>query len=283
MERRLAKSFRVFAGALFLLSCFAEGAQAQASFSKQATISETAGKLRLSGNDSRPLTQALTALQQKFGWRLNYEDPQYISKLDVVAAKDLLDKSSYPDGEHRIPRGGVFAVEFPAGSPPDAAPDEQKTLQLIVDAYNRSGNPGQFELRRDKDRTEQVFDVVGTAAHDNQGRVSGQQAVLDLPITLAVEERTASDTIDLICQKIAEKAHVKITLGVHPLGLDRIKVTVGGKELAARSYLFRALESPGPPLSWRLLYDPDSNSYFMNLHHIKLTPAKATSAPKSAP
>jgi hypothetical protein len=279
MERRLAKRFWVFIGVSFLSIWFAEGMHAQASFAKQATISAASGKLHLSANDSRPLAQALNVLQQKYGWRVNYEDPEYVSKLDVVEAKALLDKSSYPNGEHRIPRGGVFVVEFPAGSSPDAAPDEQKTLQLIVDAYNHSSNPGQFELRSDKDRAGEVFAVVGTAAHDNQGRVSRQQAVLDLPITLAVEERTASDTIDLICQKMGEKNNAKVTLGVHPLGLDRVKVTIGGKELAARSHLLRALESTGRTLSWRLLYDPDSNSYFLNLQQIKLTPAKATPAP----
>ncbi len=255
---------------IFSLFCYSETVRAQGSYSKQATISESAGKIRLVANDSRPLAQALDALQQKYGWRVNYEDPQYISKLDVIEPKGTQDKSSHPDGQHRVPAGGNFVVEFAGGPAPNAVPDEQKTLQLLIDAYDRSDNPGRFELRKDKDRQEPVFDVIGTAAHDSQGKIAQQQVLLDALITLAPQERTFSDTIDLICQDIADKSHVKITLGIHPLGLDRTNVTVGGKELAARSYLFRAMDSTSRKLVWRLLYDPESDSYFLNIHQVKL-------------
>lgn len=254
-------------GLLILFSYLAETAHGQVAYSKQATISETGGIVRLTANDSRPLEQALTALQQKYGWLVDYEDPQYTSKLDLVDAKPLQDKSFYPNGEHRVPGGGSFIADLGAVS--TAGPDEQKTLQLLIDSYNRSSNPGRFELRPDKDRPG-VFDVVGIAAHDSQGHVSQQQPLLDLPVTITAEQRTVSDTIDLICQKVAEKSEVKVTLGVYPLGLDHANVTVGGKELAARAYLSHAFESTGRKLVWRLLYDPDSNAYFLNLHQVRL-------------
>jgi len=269
MAGGLAVYLRFSSGILLLFCYLAETLYGQGSYAKQAAISEAAGKIRLVANDSRPLAQALEALQQKYGWRVNYEDPQYISKLDLSEPKGPQDKSSHPEVEQRVPGGGNFLVEFSPGPPPNAAPDEQKTLQLLVDSYNRSGNPGRFELRKDKDRQEQVFDVVGTAAHDNQGKIAQQPVVLDSPLTIAVQERTFSDTVDLICQNIADKSHVKITLGIHPLGLDRTNVTIGGKELTARSYLFRAMESTSRKLVWRLLYDPESDSYFLNVHQVK--------------
>jgi hypothetical protein len=256
---------------LFCLFCGStESIHGQGPYSKQATISETAGKIRLVANDSRPLAQALDALQQKYGWRVDYEYPQYISKLDVIEPKSSPDKSSSPDSQHRVPSGGALVVEFGAATAPNAAPDEQKTLQLIIDSYNRSGNPGQFELRKDKDREAQVFDVVGTAAHDSRGKVAQQPVLLDSPLTIAAQERSFSDTVDLICQMISDKSGVKIILGVHPLGLDRTNVTIGGKELPARAYLFRAMEATSRKLVWRLLYDPESSSYFLNVHQVKL-------------
>jgi hypothetical protein len=266
MARSLMTHFRLSISILFLLCYLAKMTHGQAPYSKQATISETGGRIRLVANDSRPLTQALDALQQKYGWRINYEDPQYRSKLDLVDAKDLQDKSSSSNGR-RVPAGGNLVVEFGAGSTPNAAPDEKKTLQMLVDFYNRSSNPGRFELRGDG--SEQLFDVVGTAAHDDQGHVSPQQALLDLPITIDVQERTVNDTLDLICQKIADKSHIQFTLGVHPLGLDRVHVNVGGKDLSARSYLLRTIESTNRKLYWRLLFDPDSGSYYLNLHQLK--------------
>ena len=264
--RNLAIYLRLF-GVMFFLLCYAgRMAHGQGSYSKQAVISDTGTTIRLVANASRPLTQALDALQQKYGWRVNYEDPQYTSKPDLIDAPGLQDKSSYPNGQHRVPSGGAFVVEFPAASVANVSPDEKKTLQLLIDSYNRSGNPGQFELR--ENRPEQSFDVVGTAAHDSQGRISQQQVLLDLPITLDAQARTVSDTVDLICQKIAEKSHIKITFGVYPLGLDHATVVVGGKDLTARSYLLRTMESTNRKLCWRLLFDPDSNSYFLNLHQL---------------
>jgi hypothetical protein len=266
MARDVAIYLRPSVG-IFLLFCFSAGtAYGQQSYSKQATISETDGKIRLVANDSRPLAQALDALQQKYGWPVNYEDPQYTSKLDLVDAKSLQDKSSYPNGQHRVPSGGSFTAELGA-VPPHGLPDEAKALQELIDSYNRSSNPGRFELR--VDRTEQAFDVVGTAAHDTHGRVPQQPVLLDLPITIDTQERTFSDTVDLICQKLAEKTHVTITFGVHPLGLDRVHVTVGGKDLAGRSLLRHVIGATGRKLCWRLLFDPDSGGYFLNLQLAK--------------
>ena len=261
-----AIDFRPSIGIFLLLCCSAGTTYGQESYSKQATISEAGGKIRLAANDSRPLTQALDALQQKYGWRVNYEDPQYTSKLDLIDATGLQDKSSYPNGHHRVPSGGSFAAELGA-APMGGLPDEKKTLQALIDSYNRSSNPGRFELR--EDRTEQVFDVVGTAAHDNHPPKSQQQASLDSAITIDAQERTFSETVDLVCQKIAEKGHVTVTFGVHPLGLDRVHETVGGKDLSARSLLLRAIEATGRKLCWRLLFDPDSGSYFLNVQQVK--------------
>jgi hypothetical protein len=267
MVRSVANYLRLPIGIFLLFSCSAQATYGQEPYSKQATITEAEGKSRLAANDSRPLAQALDALQQKYGWRVNYEDPQYTSKLDLIEAKSLQDKSSYPNDRHRVPGGGSFTADLGATPTAHGLPDEKKTLQALVDSYNRSGNPGRFELR--EDRTEQVFEVVGTAAHDDQGRISQQQALLDSLVTIDAQERTFSDTVDLVCQKIAEKGHLTINFGVHPLGLDRVHVTVGGKDLAGRSFLLRAMESTGRMLCWRLLFDPDSGGYFLNVQQVK--------------
>jgi len=266
MARSVAIDLRPSIGIVLLFCCSAGTTYGQESYSKQATISEAGWKIRLVANDARPLAQALNTLQQKYRWRVNYEDPQYTSKLDLIDAKGLQDTSSYPNGQHRVPSGGSFSAELGA-TPAGGLPDEKKTLQELIDSYNRSSNPGRFELR--EDRTEQVSDVVGTAAHDNRGRISQQPVLLDSPITIEAQERTFSDTVDLVCQKIAEKGHLTITFGVHPLGLDRVHVTVGGKELAGRSFLLRAMEATGRKLCWRVLFDPDSGSYFLNVQQVK--------------
>lgn len=258
MASRARNLFSVF----ILLSSFAISTFAQTASQKPPVITEAGGKIHIATNDPRPLDRIVNALQQKYGWRLNYEDPQYISKLDLTDAK------SSSDGRLE-PGGGSFVVEVPAGPSADAPPDEQKTLQLIVDAYNQSSNPGRFDLRHPNP---EQFDIVGTSAHDEKGKISKQAVVLDTPVTIPSEDRTVADTVDLICQKLSEKSHIDITLGIHPGGLDRQRVTVGGKEISARDYISAATVPTGRKISWRLLYDPDSKSYVLNLHQFRVPP-----------
>lgn len=87
---RLFKGLTRGAGMLMLLFTL-EAAWGQRSYSNHATISESANKIHLAANDSRPLAQSLDALQQKYGWRVNYEDAQYTSTSDLVDAEGLQD------------------------------------------------------------------------------------------------------------------------------------------------------------------------------------------------
>jgi hypothetical protein len=232
------------------------------SYLREATISESAGTVHVVANSPRPLAQTLEALQQKYGWVAGYEDPQFISKLDLAAAEDPgsgVPKSNPPT---RLPAGGLFNVDFPA-----ASPDEAKTLQLVVDAYNRSDNPGRFELRTNK---QGAFFVVGTQARDATGHLSPQRVVLDAPITLAAQQRSVTDTVNTICQKLAVSRGIKITLGVFPRTLMASSMaTVGGAKMPARDLLFQALSSTHHTLYWQLLFDPASKGYFLNIHSVK--------------
>jgi hypothetical protein len=230
------------------------------SYLRQAAISETGGIVHIAANSPRPLAQTLDALRQKYGWAVDYEDPQFISKLDLVETANP-GNSNLPA---RLPGGGRFSVEFPASTP---EPEEEKTLQLVVDSYNRSDNPGRFELRRSK---QGAFFVVGAQARDGQGRILHQRVLFDAPITLAAHHRTATDTVDLICRKIAEHRGITVTVGVTPRSvLDHADVTVGGTKVAARDLLLQTLISTHRNLYWRLLYDPTSKGYFLDIHLIR--------------
>src|SRR5277367_1690621 len=173
---------------------FAQAAKAPApaSYLKEATISESAGAVHVDANSPRPLEQILAALRQKYGWIVAYEDPQY------TAVSDLLDA---PVGmtSGKVPAGGAFSVQFPA-----KAPDEEKTLRAVIDSYNQSKNPGRFELRKGAQGS--VY-VVGTGARDEKGAISNQPVLLELPVTLAAEERSITDTVTKICEQISTQSH----------------------------------------------------------------------------
>jgi hypothetical protein len=221
---------------------------------KRATVSQSAGMVRVDANSPRPLEQTLDALLEKYGWVVDYEDPQYVSRLDFVDAPD--------ETEHTpVPAGGDFSVQFPA-----TAPEEEKTLRIVIDAYNRSRNPGQFELRHSN---QGQFYVVGTAAHDEKGAIVQQQALFDFPLTLSTEERTIAETVDLICKAVGKQSHIPVVLGVFPRSLLRSTlVKAGGVNVSARDILQQCLAASRRRLYWRLLFDPASKGYFLNIHSL---------------
>lgn len=224
------------------------------SYLRQAEVHETGGTIQVVANSPRPLAQVLDALIQKYGWAVDYEDPQFISKLDLV-------ESAGP-GNQTLPGGGRFSVEFPARNP-----EKEKILQLVVDSYNKSDNPGRFELRKSGQDT---FVVVGAQARDVKGQLSHQQALFDTPITIKTGKRSVSDTLKFICQTVAERQPILVTIGVSPRGLlDTTEVEVGGVQVPARELLLQSLALTHRRLYWRLLFDPSSKGYWLDIHLIR--------------
>jgi hypothetical protein len=120
------------------------------------------------------------------------------------------------------------------------------------------------------------FAVVGVEAHDNRGQVSRQRAPFDLPITLSIRPRTASDAVRMICRAVAAKSGVPVTPGVSPRRiLDQAPVTVGGTPKPARDLLLQTLSATHRSFYWQLLFDPNSKGYFLEIHLIQTagTPA----------
>lgn len=241
----------IFAVAIFGLSAFTQTAGA-GNYLKQATVSQDAGAIHITANSPRPLAQVLDALQLKFGWTVNYEDPAYTAAADLV---DAPKGSPLP----KLPAGAAFSVQFPAN-----APDEEKTLRQIVDSYNQSKNPGQFELRHTADGN---FYVVGNAAHDDKGAMAKQHVLFDTPVTIATEERSVTDTVKPICDQLSAQSGPTVTLGVTPRKpMDHNTVKLGGTKLPARDLLQQALRATHQNLYWHLLYDPNSKGYLLDIH-----------------
>jgi hypothetical protein len=233
--------------------------QATHAYSREATISENAGTVHIVANSPRPLAQVLDALQGKYKWAVDYEDPQFISKMDLVETKEPGKAATDSNLPAQFPAGGSFTIEFPS-----AAPVEEKILQLAVDAYNRSENPGRFELRSGKPG---AYFVVGVKARDAHGQIASQPALFDEPITLTGQQRTAFDTVNMICREVAAQRGIAITLGVFPQRvLAGLSVTVGGTKVSARDLLLQTLTAMNRPFYWRLLFDPSSKGYFLDIH-----------------
>src|SRR5579862_5238750 len=84
--RRVVIDMKLIKWATTLSVCVAMQALSQTApgarpYLKEAAISQTAGTVRIEANSPRPLAQVLDALRQKYGWVVDYEDPQYVSSV----------------------------------------------------------------------------------------------------------------------------------------------------------------------------------------------------------
>lgn len=223
---------------------------------KRPMIYQVGSVVHINAEGPLPLLRALDALQDKYGWIVDYEDPQYPAELDVVANPRSLPRR-HPNARNF--GAGRFSVQFDSGPAPDSHPDENSVLTIVVDAYNQSSGTGQFELRKEQDGR---FDVVGTGVRGEDDEVSSQRPILDLQITLATKSTSADETLAFICQKVSEQSKIPVTPeGITGNSRGRKAVAVGGSEVSARTLLSRTLALTADHLSWRLLYDPGANSY----------------------
>jgi hypothetical protein len=239
-------------------------AEGETSRIKKPLIYQIGNVVRIHAEGPRPLLRALDALQEKYGWIVDYEDPEY-----PADAEGATNARSLPQRRHanaRGSRGESFSVEFNVDPAPDSRPDENSVLTTVVNANNQGNAVAQFELRKEKDKEHDGrFDVVGVDVHGQDDETHSQQPILDLPITLTTEPRSAAQTIVLICQKVSGQNDIPVT----PVIADNLRgsgtVAVGGIEMQARTLLSRTLASMGDRLSWRLLYDSSGKSYELNI------------------
>lgn len=232
-------------------------------FWSRATVAEPDRSIVVRANDPRPLDQAIIAIRQKYGWIVDYEDPPYGFN-ELVDDTDPNWRKAHPEanGVTRV-AGGLFTTTFDLGiDMSSGSPDEERALDKIVADYEASANPGRFMLKRESSGR---FSVVGVGIRDSNGSEKSVTPILDDRISLPLQERTVSDTIQLILQAVSENSEYKVVVGSAPLNLAlQTRTKVGGDNVPARQLLTKAASATRFPLVWALLYDADMHCYFIN-------------------
>jgi hypothetical protein len=274
---------------LIISQAFSQAKPDTTSYLKEAEVTESEGTVHIVANSPRPLQQVLDALYKKYGWAIDYEDPHFSSQLDLV---DVADPVTHAPHAQTLPAGRKFTVDFPAvataqpqpassltsartssasdsaksvPAPPVSA-EEEKTVRLVVDAYNKTDNPGRFEVRKNSQGN---LDVVGTAAHDAKGQISPQKPILDTPLTVARKQRTATETIELLCKSLSTLRGTKVAIGVNPRNLlDHTPVIIGATKTSARDLLWQTLAAAHCNCYLRVVFDPNSKGFYLSIHSI---------------
>ena len=242
-----------------------------------AAFSVTAGAL---GEDSyttkeaRPMYEVAKALEQKYGWRITYEDPplENASELRDITSSSYKATHADPNDVTLVPLARPFTFTWGATGGHFI---RQDVLEQCVDQHNRMAqNPGRFYSYQQGS----VSHIVASEFRRKDGSMARAQSLLDTIVGFPVEERTLLQTVSLILSSIESQTGTHISLGMAPGHVMTQKISVGADNITARDALLLALNAldarnleMGAPLlqmSWAMLYQADERGYYFNLHAI---------------
>jgi hypothetical protein len=234
-------------------------------YMERAEVNHSTDSATVSASDSRPLAQAVTALSEEYAWTIDFEDPPFYSKHDLVDDTAPEWRAAHPNVPGvTVIGGGGFRTRFPETADTRlSAAEEEHVLDIVVSDYNKSGNPGGFSLINEGNGR---FAVVGSHVSDDSGQEEAVPSILDTAITVPTEARNGLQTISAILKALATKSQTRVELGLMPWNaLVRTEVTVGGQNIPARALLLQTLSLIKTTLYWRLYYDNDVKTYAFSL------------------
>jgi hypothetical protein len=101
-------------------------------YMETAEVRHLAGSITVTANDARPLAQAVTALSEEFGWAIDFEDPAYYSKYDLVDDTAPQWRDAHPIARGvTVIAGGTFQTQFPETPGPQAARQRRRNTFSI--------------------------------------------------------------------------------------------------------------------------------------------------------
>jgi hypothetical protein len=237
--------------------------QPQRKYRDEGLVEHKVGLATVKAADPRPLMQAVSALNEEYGWLVDYEDPPYASDSELIDSTNLQWKAAHPNAPRStIPAGGDFQTDFEETAAIMTPAGQEAALRKIVAGYNRSGNPGKFNVRPNGAGR---FVVVGSAVKNQAGKEQNVTPILDTKISIPARERTAAETLQLIFKEVSARGGGELGLGWVPNNLIyQARVNVGGDNVSARDLLVQTLNATGRPVVYSLMYFETTHKYLLN-------------------
>ena len=239
------------------------------------------GDVLFSVTDPRPLAKAAEQLEVRYGIPIYYEDAALSYSGDIVARGDAEFQLRHPKA--LSPKGGSVTIRALAGAKITGPTDLQSVLQTALDSHAEEGNAGQFKLLQ----TGTGVAIIPTNVRNTNGVWVPDQSPLDTAVSFPDLQRNGMETIELIRNILINTSGKSVELGTVPTELLKTQtVRLGAKNESARDVLVRMLAglqwsdsriiTPIYKMSWQLLYAPDTQGYFLNIHQVMIERANPT-------
>lgn len=208
-------------------------------------------------NDPRPLSQALLALSERYGWAVDYEDPVYsLSESKDITSPDW--RRTHP-GEPGIlvAAGGSFDADL--GRADAIRSHEDDVLRSMVRQYNQTGNPGVFKL---------IEASGGRTAIAGRSRSAEQSDSYVMEATIPTQQSSQDglSALTVIVSKCSEASQTHIVLGLIPVNLLNQTIVKGTAEKATcRAEVAKVLSGLPGVYSYQMLYDISGRQYFLSI------------------
>jgi hypothetical protein len=225
----------------------------------------------------RPLSNALTELEQKYHRVISYEDPIIENPNDLQDVGPRVRKNvdpSQPKVPLFVPRNVTFTVDRDGSEITDRR-SQREFLQLLVTKDSES-DVAKFEVRDYPDR----LVVVPIAVRSTSGSWLDRKPLLDTLISLPEHDRSGAEALTELREALRIATGEQFLLGGGPINaLLQARVSRGYQPQPAREILIDLLgQLKGGTFSWKLLHQP-KYGYFLNIYAVNV-PAVGTPSTK---
>jgi hypothetical protein len=205
---------------------------------------------------ARPLAAALGVIAEQYGWKVDYEDPVYANGEAKDASVPEWRKQHPESKGVLIPSGGVFFANL--GRISSTNPDERSVLEMLVQAYNSSANPGYFTLIETPNHR---FCIRGSSRSPSSSKST---QIFDELIQVKSEQQSGLDALQELTSHCA--TNTPIELGLVPSNsLSQTTIKGYTELLSCRERLGRILSAMPSNLIYDLFYDIGSKSYYLSI------------------
>lgn len=231
-----------------------------------AKIEQSGDSMKVLIDSGRPLAYAVEALEAKYGWQVNYEDPQGYCAQETSDVTAQLSRQPGNPTRVLVPKSVRFELSFAPPANPATAAEKRRVLTNLIET-SRSATGRQYTLVEEADS----FDLVPAGFLDANCRFVARSSILDSKITLEPGFRSLEKTLREFVDELSRVSGRRVGIGGGPTNfMFQTQFSFSATNEPARSVIRRVLGSTRRKLAWQLLVGPGSDMTLLNLHFVEL-------------